>query len=308
MRDAGHVVASISPFAARHAAWWYLAGLTEWRDTGKGGNERADEVFPVAAAWLKEHAHEASWVLHVNFWDPHTPYRTPASARGTFRDQPPPSWIDEETLRRQWEGYGTLSARDPMGYWFPSALRLQHEDVPPALASLDDVRAWIDAYDEGIAYADAYVGRLLDLLETLGVLDDTTVVVTADHGENQGELGVYGDHQTADVITTRVPFVWKGPGSLPAPWTRDSITSSTSRQRSSSGPEQRSPRPGMRRAWLLPCARAAAAVVRCSSRAKWRGAASVRCASDGGRTFGRTTTASRTCPKIFCSTWSPTHT
>ncbi|MFB6087221.1 MAG: sulfatase, partial [Haloarculaceae archaeon] len=37
----------------------------------------------------------------------------------------------------------------------------------------------------------------------------------ADHGENQGELNVYGDHQTADRATCRVPLVVHGPGVEP---------------------------------------------------------------------------------------------
>jgi len=37
-------------------------------------------------------------------------------------------------------------------------------------------------------------------------------MVTADHGENLGELGIYCDHQTADQHTTRLPFVLAWPG------------------------------------------------------------------------------------------------
>jgi arylsulfatase A-like enzyme len=43
-------------------------------------------------------------------------------------------------------------------------------------------------------------------------LDETLVVVTADHGEAQGELNVYGDHQAADRPTCRVPLVMRHPG------------------------------------------------------------------------------------------------
>ena len=49
-------------------------------------------------------------------------------------------------------------------------------------------------YDAEIAYCDEYVGRLLEALETAGVLDDTLIIATTDHGENQGEHSVYGDH------------------------------------------------------------------------------------------------------------------
>ena len=49
-------------------------------------------------------------------------------------------------------------------------------------------------YDAEIAYCDEYVGRLLEALEAAGVLDDTLIIAATDHGENQGEHSVYGDH------------------------------------------------------------------------------------------------------------------
>ena len=41
-------------------------------------------------------------------------------------------------------------------------------------------------------------------LEKAGVLDDTVIMISSDHGESQGELNVWGDHQTADNITCRI--------------------------------------------------------------------------------------------------------
>ena len=77
---------------------------------------------------------------------------------------------------------------------------------------MDAVKHWIDGYDTGIRYADEHVGRLLDALAEEGVLDDLVIIITSDHGENQGELNVWGDHQTADHITCRVPLIIRWPG------------------------------------------------------------------------------------------------
>ena len=41
---------------------------------------------------------------------------------------------------------------------------------------------------------DEYIGRTPDNLKAAGVDEKTLVVVSADHGESQGELNVYGDH------------------------------------------------------------------------------------------------------------------
>jgi arylsulfatase A-like enzyme len=42
--------------------------------------------------------------------------------------------------------------------------------------------------------------------------DDLAIIVSADHGENLGELGIYAEHGTADYITCRIPMIVKWPG------------------------------------------------------------------------------------------------
>jgi arylsulfatase A-like enzyme len=74
------------------------------------------------------------------------------------------------------------------------------------------VRRLFDGYDHGVLYCDEHIGRLLNALADQNVLDETAVIITADHGENLGELNIYGDHQTADEITCRVPLIVKWPG------------------------------------------------------------------------------------------------
>ena len=76
------------------------------------------------------------------------------------------------------------------------------------------VRQLFDGYDTGVLMADDYVGRLLQQLAELNIDADTVVMLSSDHGENLGELNVYGDHQTADQPTTRIPLILKWPGLL----------------------------------------------------------------------------------------------
>jgi arylsulfatase A-like enzyme len=83
---------------------------------------------------------------------------------------------------------------------------------PGALDSLEQVRRVFDGYDTGVRYADNHFGRILQCLENLAVLDETAVIVSADHGESQGEFNIWGDHQTADHSTCRVPLVVRWPG------------------------------------------------------------------------------------------------
>jgi len=209
LQNAGYYTCFVSPFAGRHAAWFALDGFREVHDTGKGGGERADEVVPTALKWLGEHAKEDQWYLHVNVWDPHTPYRTPEEYGNPFEGDPPPSWLTEEMIQQHRASYGPHSARELHG-WGPGDGR--YPRTPDEITGLADFKKWIDGYDVGIHYADYHVGQILSALEDEGVLDDTLIIVSSDHGENQGELNVYGDHQTADYITNRIPCIIAGPG------------------------------------------------------------------------------------------------
>jgi arylsulfatase A-like enzyme len=45
----------------------------------------------------------------------------------------------------------------------------------------------LDEYDRSIKHSDAQIGRVLDYLEQSGRLDETLVVITADHGDSMGQ-------------------------------------------------------------------------------------------------------------------------
>lgn len=211
LREAGiSRTATISSFGERHAAWHWYAGFHEVYNSGEMGMDIAEDVADTALDWLARHQNEESWFLHVNFWDPHTPYRTPLSFGHPFAAEPLPAWLSEDVRRRHWEGFGPHSAQEPHGLGYETFSE-QYPRMPAQLASMEDVRQWIDGYDAGIRYMDRHVGRILDRLDEQGVLDETLIVLSADHGENQGELNVWGDHQTADHFTCRVPLIVRWP-------------------------------------------------------------------------------------------------
>jgi arylsulfatase A-like enzyme len=210
LRDLGHKTVTVSPFGERHSAWHWYANFSEIHNTGKRGLERADEIFPVANKWIAHHAKEENWFLHVNFWDPHTPYRAPDDYYAHFKDTPLPAWLSEEVRQQHWAGVGPHSAREVVG--FDDTPVGQWPKQPTRADSMGAVRKMFDGYDAGVRYADDYIGRLFNALADQGVLDDTAIIISADHGENLGELNIYGDHQTADHITSRVPLIVKWPG------------------------------------------------------------------------------------------------
>ncbi len=213
LRQLGYYTVSASPFAERHAAWSFYDGFREMYNPGKGGMESAEEVVPWTLDWLERRGREDQWFLHVHVWDPHTPYRAPADYGNPFVDDPPPGWISDELIAQHRELFGPHSARTPHHQATPDeAFLRQYPRVPATIGGLDDYKRWVDGYDTGIHYADFWAGRLFELLMKLGVWDDTIVIISSDHGENLGELNVYGDHHLADHVTQRIPLIIKGPG------------------------------------------------------------------------------------------------
>jgi arylsulfatase A-like enzyme len=212
LKAAGHHTALISPFPTRHGSWHVLDGFEDWHDTGGNGSERAETVAPVAEQWLADNATDEDWYLHVNFWDPHTHYDTPIEYGNPFADAPAPEWPDAATIAEHYESYGPHSAQDVHHGYFTGGGPPELERTPDEIADRDDFKQWVDGYDTGIRYMDDHLERLFDVLREQGVFEDTLIVLSADHGENQGELNVYGDHQTADDKTCRVPLIIHGPG------------------------------------------------------------------------------------------------
>lgn len=207
LRKAGYYTVSVSPFGERHSSFWFYNGFREIYNTGKCGSERAEEVVPTALDWLDRRGKDDNWYLHVNLWDPHTPYRVPDSQGNPFEKDPPPAWMTEKIRKKTWDTYGPGCAREPSGDFLYKRYNADYKRMPLEIDSMDAYKKWIDGYDTGIWYADKHVGVIIEKLQKLKILDDTMIMISSDHGENQGELAVYGDHQTGDHITNRVPMI-----------------------------------------------------------------------------------------------------
>ena len=66
-------------------------------------------------------------------------------------------------------------------------------------------------YGRSIRLLDDWLARILGRLDERGVLDDTIVIVTSDHGENFGEGGQIAHSFSLDQRLTWIPFVIAGP-------------------------------------------------------------------------------------------------
>lgn len=211
LRQAGFRTVSVSPFAERHSAWWFYAGFNEMHNTGQSGMESAEAVTPTVLDWIRRNAATDNWMLHVNYWDAHTPYRAPESFGNPFADDPLPAWLTDDVFAEHLNHVGPHSAREIS--MFDDKPNPRFPRHPGRLDDRADLRRMIDGYDCGIRYMDGHIGQVLAALEEQGVgLDDLAVIVSADHGENLGELGIYGEHATADHGTCRIPMLLKWPG------------------------------------------------------------------------------------------------
>jgi arylsulfatase A-like enzyme len=82
----------------------------------------------------------------------------------------------------------------------------------------------LDYYDAAISRLDAEVGRVLRVLEERGVLDNTIVVVTADHGEHLGDHGMLSHANSLYLSLLRVPLLIRFPRRVPAQRVEEPVT------------------------------------------------------------------------------------
>ncbi len=87
---------------------------------------------------------------------------------------------------------------------------LRNFTMPPEAAT-DAALGLRTIYDIEVRYMDLHVGRLLDSLEGTGLLDDTVVVVVADHGEGLGDHD-WWTHGILYQEQVRVPLLIRAPG------------------------------------------------------------------------------------------------
>jgi arylsulfatase A-like enzyme len=93
--------------------------------------------------------------------------------------------------------------------WKPPSKPLHHFQEGHSDEDLNMERRY---YDEDIAYVDAEFGRLYDILERSGTLENTLLIITSDHGE-MFERGIFS-HITATLYEPilHIPLIISGPG------------------------------------------------------------------------------------------------
>lgn len=208
IRENGTESICFSNFPYRHCATWFSLGWTEMHSPSlHSGSEPAAEVAEPVLRWLRANEDRDDYFLYINFWDPHRIYRMDPSWADRFRDFPvSQSWPDESAIGAQQADKGSFTSHGQFKN-DESTVPL----MPGAIRSRADFEHMVTGYDAAIAYTDHYVQVVLDELRRQGVYDDSAVLISADHGDNFGEHGIYSDHVCADEAIHNVPLIVKWP-------------------------------------------------------------------------------------------------
>lgn len=116
--------------------------------------------------------------------------------------------------------HGPLTVREPyMSMYDPEQMPVPNTFTPPkgeqdpdqAKATMKQRKAH---YCGLVKCIDDNVKRILDALEASGILDDTIIVFTTDHGDYMGEHGLYGKNQWYRTAY-QLPFLVRWPRQIP---------------------------------------------------------------------------------------------
>ncbi|MCB9903576.1 MAG: sulfatase [Planctomycetes bacterium] len=141
------------------------------------------------------------WFLYLHYMDPHGLYAPPPE-HDVFTSTEP-RWIPPSSEPRA-DGTG--------GQWIAEYNLLPSDR--DADGRVDAARV-IDRYDGEVHAVDAEIGRLLDVLRASGELENTLVLIVADHGESLGEHDYWFEHgRYAYEATCRVPGILRVPDAL----------------------------------------------------------------------------------------------
>lgn len=163
----------------------------------EGWRARVDDGARAAGAllegWMRE-PRRRPFFWFVNLVEAHSPYLPPAP----YNDLPA---LQRIRAAREARRYLNLSMM-----WRASLGQLEL----PAGA----VERMRRLYASSIRSLDDWIARALEGLQETKLLDETLVIVTADHGENLGENGMLGHAFSLDERLLRVPLVSAGPVTL----------------------------------------------------------------------------------------------
>jgi len=162
---------------------WHYFTLT----TDSSAYAKAPTITQNALNWFDDTWDgEEPFFMWLHYMDVHYPF------------QPPERFLEELDI-------------DPLPKRRVAELNGKMQENPEELTK-EDVDDLLKLYDGEIRFTDHYIGKVLNELEERDILDETIVVITADHGEAFGEHGRFGHHPYLYDELLRVPLIVHAPG------------------------------------------------------------------------------------------------
>lgn len=155
----------------------------------------------LASTWIEEYTRDEPFSLFVGFPGPHDPWDAPAAAVGPYLDR---DVVRPRSMRRP-----ELAGTGAYGQLLKGML-----DLSDTRTMTDDAIVGMRrAYYADITVIDEWVGRIVEALATRGILDDTWIVYTSDHGEMAGDHGLMSKCVLYEGAV-RVPLIIRPPGGM----------------------------------------------------------------------------------------------
>ncbi len=147
-------------------------------------------------AWLEQNRGATNpFFMFINFNSPHMPYNPPYPFQANF-------------VRAEYDDGELSRLAKVKGMWAYLAGELK--------LSERDLRVMSDLYDGEIAFVDYCVGKVTEQLRNLGIINETLIIVTSDHGENLGEHGLIEHSLSMYETTLHVPLLIRYPENFKA--------------------------------------------------------------------------------------------
>jgi arylsulfatase len=137
---------------------------------------------------------DRNFSLFIHYWDTHTPYMSP---RRYVKSHRKAEADGSQTIEEMLNQIGNLESRNYIRYCMKGAKKTSEA---------------IARYDGAIAFVDDEIGRLVEALRKTGILDQTLIMVTSDHGESLTEHGIYFTHHGLYDETIHVPLIVRADG------------------------------------------------------------------------------------------------
>jgi arylsulfatase A-like enzyme len=199
MQRAGYATAGVIANGFISEPWGFVQGWDSFRNTLRdGGGISGEQVLARGFKWLDaQDLKQSKQFLYMGTIDPHVTYRRH------------PDLIDQyDPDDKAWRG---TSLEDRCSGVMLDKIAVGEVEVG------DAERARIRAlYKNEVAFSDRQLGALLDGLEARGILDETMIIVTSDHGEELWERGKVGHARGLQEEQTWVPLIVHYPPLFPA--------------------------------------------------------------------------------------------